>query len=116
PTRRASDLTRSRARTTTRGSSVRSWAIPASERPRWSEALNHDEGPRLLGTSSFEAGLELAPRRNLAGRGPAHIDERLPQPHGLGRRDQVTSASKADEFPRSEEHTSELQSRFDLVC
>src|SRR5699024_10112486 len=50
---------------------------------------------------SAETGLELAPCRDLAGRCPARVDERLPEPHGLGRRDQVASASKADELPRA---------------
>src|SRR5207249_12270458 len=39
-----------------------------------------------------------------------------PRPRGAGRRHRVRQVRAAPRGRRSEEHTSELQSRFDLVC
>src|SRR5206468_11101307 len=54
--------------------------------------------------------------RRVAERDPVGVDQRLPE--RLGRGDVRRRGAFADRDPdaRSEEHTSELQSRSDLVC
>src|SRR5699024_11758022 len=42
--------------------------------------------------------------------------ERLPDPRRLATRLAAAAGQRLDDGARSEEHTSELQSRFDLVC
>lgn len=54
----------------------------------------------LIGQVPFETRLEQSPRRSLARRYPARIDERVPQPHSLARRDEDLAARRTDERSR----------------
>src|SRR5207249_10862216 len=83
----------------TRRSSDLEWWAPA---PAWSAAAaarRPSTSPRCVKSSTADArpGRKLAPRRSRSVRWPPVF--------------RPVSTS-----PRSEEHTSELQSRFDLVC
>src|SRR5207249_11558428 len=82
--------------------------------------------PTDLSTLSLHDALPIWLRHRAADRGRLHHDAQVPSQHLPGRRrDAGSGAAQALYRPararhqlllRSEEHTSELQSRFDLVC
>src|SRR5437868_11394710 len=73
--------------------------------------------PRPLSSTLFPYTTLFRSRRQAGGRPrPNPVDRRSPHvPQGARRRYQDRPGDQPQE-PRSEEHTSELQSRFDLVC
>src|SRR5207249_10871480 len=82
-------------------------------------ALPSDED-RNLSDSGRAEGLQRVPQERLAGhrqKGLRKIRREGPHPRALsGCEDDGLHAAAGKPFLRSEEHTSELQSRFDLVC
>src|SRR5207249_10395129 len=75
---------------------------------------------RNLSDSGRAEGLQRVPQERLAGhrqKGLRKIRREGPHPRALsGCEDDGLHAAAGKPFLRSEEHTSELQSRFDLVC
>src|SRR5699024_12101337 len=83
-------------------------SLTAHPTPVTSEAVRTDE-PSMRSMVS-------TPDDESSGKGSGTMSQSKPESSAANRRIEVSSCRRSTACSRSEEHTSELQSRFDLVC